>query len=121
MLCGHTVIFYICIPEVIYVLYKRLYFKSSLVSAEAEVQAEDLPKSKAPSFTKIIKERLFYEFTQTDLDGINGRIVEELESQKLYLEERARLDKNKKWLYSPKSEFYKVLVKGLKSMRRNRL
>lgn len=54
-----------------------------------ETQAEALPDEKGLSFTKVIKEWLFHEFTQTDLDEINGKIVEELESQKLYAEERA--------------------------------
>ena len=55
----------------------------------SETQAEALPDAKGLSFTKVIKESLFHEFTQTDLDEINGKIVEELESQKLYAEERA--------------------------------
>lgn len=57
--------------------------------AKPEAEAKDIEVKGEPSFTKIIKERFFHEFNEADLAEINGKIVEELELQKAFAEERA--------------------------------
>ncbi len=54
-----------------------------------EAEAKYIEVKGEPSFTKIIKERFFHEFNEADLAEINGKIVEELELQKAFAEERA--------------------------------
>ena len=80
-----------------------------------EAEAKYIEVKGEPSFTKIIKERFFHEFNEADLAEINGKIVEELELQKAFAEERAAVAAKIKRSNDEINELLELKEKGVLS------